>query len=104
MHPVKELLSDDYGRWDIGYISLAVLIVLILGVIPVMTGGAILQAWMDDKHIFPFGELGKAVGLVTAAFGSPLLALAGYIAAMKRPTAPLPPDAPPASAPLRPNA
>lgn len=90
---MKELLSDDHGRWDIGYVSLAVLIVLILGAIPVMMAGAIWQTWDDPHHHFPFDEVGKAVGLITAAFGSPLLALAGYIAAMKRPTAPLPPDA-----------
>jgi hypothetical protein len=93
MSGLKELLSDDHGRWDIGYVSLAVLIVLILGCIPVILGGAIVQMGYDEHHVFPLLDVGKAVGLITAAFGSPLLALAGYIMAMKSKTAPLPPDA-----------
>lgn len=99
MSPIQELLSDDHGRWDIGYVSLAILIVLILGTIPVVMLAAIVQTIYDEKHVFPFGDVGKTIGLITAAFGSPLLALAGYIAANKKPTPPLPPDAaPPASA------
>lgn len=93
MSGLKELLSDDHGRWDIGYVSLAGLIVLILGCIPVMMCEAIVQAYYAKDHVFPLLDVGKSVGLITAAFGSPLAALSAYILAMKRPTAPLPPDA-----------
>lgn len=90
MNGLKDLLSDDHGHWDIGYVSLAALVVLILGCIPVMMAEAIVQAYYDPNHVFPLLDVGKAVGLVTAAFGSPLAALSAYIMAMKRPTAPLP--------------
>lgn len=88
---LRDLLTDDHGHWDIGFISMCVLVVLILGVIPLMCGVMLVQfIWLDPLHQFDVLKLGQAVALITGAFTGPLAGLAAYISALKRPTAPLP--------------
>jgi hypothetical protein len=87
----RDLLSDDHGHWDIGYVSMFVLIGMILGVIPLMCGVMLVQfIWYPDGtppiHRFDVLTLGKAVALITGAFTGPLAALAAYILAMKQRT------------------
>ncbi len=88
----KDLLSDDHGHWDIGYVGMFVLITMILGVIPIMCGVMLVRFfWYDPAHGFDILILGQAVALITGAFTGPLAGLAAYILAIKKPTAPLPP-------------
>ena len=96
---IRDLLTDDHGHWDIGYVSLAFLMAMILGVIPIMLCLVIWRFYIEPGHPLELLAVGQAIGLVTAAFGSPLAALAAYIMAVKRPTAPLPPGSPPAPTP-----
>jgi len=72
------ITEKDGVTVDVGYLSLFIIMWIVLGVIPVMTAGAVWEAISADKHIFPYAELGKGVGMVTAAFAAALGALGVY--------------------------
>lgn len=96
---VRDAITDSHGAADVGRIALFLTMWVVLGVIPIMAVEAIVQAYYAVDHVFPYAELGKGVGLVTAAFAAALGALGVYIAQDKKPTAPLPADAPPSALP-----
>lgn len=64
---------------NVGYLSLFWIMIVVLSIVPIMVGAACVQAYYDDRHTFPFAELGKGAGLVTAAFAAALAALGGFI-------------------------
>jgi hypothetical protein len=96
---VRDAITDSHGAADVGRIALFLVMWVVLGVIPIMAAGAVIEACNHPVHIFPYAELGKGIGLVTAAFAAALGALGVYIAQDKKPTAPLPADAPPSALP-----
>lgn len=91
----RDLVTDVHGAFDVGRFALFAIMWVVLGAIPVMVAGGVIEAIANEHHIFPYSELGKGIGYVTAAFAAALGALGAYVAMDKRPTAPLPDDAPP---------
>jgi hypothetical protein len=73
------ITEKDNVSINVGYLSLFWIMVVVLTVIPFMVVGACFEAYYADKHVFPYAELGKGVGYVTAAFGVALAALGGFI-------------------------
>ena len=45
----------------------------------VMVLGAIVQAFYDEHHVFPFDALGKGIGLVLAAYGLELTSIGAFL-------------------------
>lgn len=64
---------------NVGYLSLFWIMIVVLNILPIMVGAACVQMYYDEHHAFPFAELGKGAGMITAAFAAALAALGGFI-------------------------
>lgn len=84
------ITEADNRSVNIGYLSLFLIMIVVLGILPTMVCGAIVQAYFDANHVFPFAELGKGAGLVTVAFSTALGALGLFLLGDRRPTTPSP--------------
>lgn len=76
----RSAVTDADGKSiNVGYLSLFWILIVVLNVIPIMVTGAIVEAAFSDKHVFPYAELGKGVGMVTGAFAAALGALGLFV-------------------------
>lgn len=76
----RSAVTDADGKSiNVGYLSLFWILIVVLNVIPIMVVGAIVEAIFSDKHVFPYAELGKGVGMVTGAFAAALGALGLFV-------------------------
>jgi len=85
------IMESDNVNVNVGYLSLFWIMVVVLTVIPIMVVAAIVQAYYDEHHVFPFLTLGQGAGLITAAFASALTALGVFLWGDRRPLPPPPP-------------
>jgi len=58
------------GEVDAGYLALFCLMVVVLGVIPLMCLGALVQMWKSPTHLFDVQSLGIGVGAVCTGFAA----------------------------------
>jgi hypothetical protein len=73
------ITEKDGVSVNVGYLSLFWIMIFVLTVIPFMVAGACIETVYSERHAFPYAELGKGVGFVTAAFAAALGALGGFI-------------------------
>lgn len=104
---LRQSISDENGLADIAYVSLGSVTVLVLGAIVYVCG---MSAWdwyvckplIDDHKVlmscrFDSLPIGQSIGLICGAYAAALTALAGYMAATRKPAQPKAPDpSPPA--------
>lgn len=99
MNWIASSLQDEYGRYDVAYVSLFGVMGGVLGSIIVMTAMSVVSYLRCDtivretvliNCVYNPEPLGTAIGYVCTGFGVALGALAGYMAAT-RPTRPAAP-------------
>lgn len=106
MNWLHSSLTDETGSYDVAYVSLAGITFLILGSIVYVCCMTLVDWWVcnpvieDGKLLIACGRfdadaIGNAVGKICAAYAAALAALAGYMAATRRPDRSAP-AAPPA--------
>jgi hypothetical protein len=84
-HWLRSALTDEHGQFDIAYIGMGALIVIVLGAIPSLL---LMAVWaLYAGRAFDPQPLGIAIGAVCGGFAAALGSLAGYMAAT-RPTRP----------------
>jgi phosphate/sulfate permease len=66
----ESAIDDGHGQVDAGYLAIAVALVIILGAIPWMCVGALLQLAFSSDHHFAGQELGIGIGSVCGGFAA----------------------------------
>lgn len=83
MNWLRSALTDEAGQYDIAYIGMGALIVIVLGAIPSLL---LMAVWaLYAGKTFDPQPLGVAIGAVCAGFAAALGSLAGYMAATRKP-------------------
>lgn len=85
------ITEPDNCSVNVGYLALFWILIVVLTILPIMTIAACIQTYFDPKHVFPFAELGKGAGLVTAAFATALGALGLFLVGDRKPVPPVTP-------------
>jgi hypothetical protein len=67
------------GTINVGYLVLFRSGRAVIIICAIMTAGAIVQAYFDPLHVFPFDALGKGIGLILAAYGLELGSIGAFL-------------------------
>ena len=73
----RNALTDPRGDWDVGYIGLFVLMVLVIGAIPFVCGMAVYCAMNRCETYSPMG-VGSAIAYICGGFATALGGLGFY--------------------------
>lgn len=85
-HWLRSALTDEHGQYDIAYIGMGALVLIVLGAIPwVLVLASIALAY--SRPLSDLWGVGAAIGAICGGFAAALGALAGYMAATRKPAA-----------------